>query len=333
MFLKASIFAATFAALVTGASAQDYTIRLSHGDNETNPTHITAKTFADKVKEYSDGRIQVQIFPANQLGSEEEVVRAVRNNTIQAQIPAMANVHPVAPSVGVLLLPYLFSDSAAAHAGLDAILEPLNEKVTQESGIRFLGILEKGFRVLTNSVRPVETLDDLKGLKIRVSPNEIVIKTFQSWGIEPNPMGWGEVFTALQQGVIDGQENPYTTAQTSKFYEIQKYITDIHYMIWTGPLLISDKFYQQLPAELQDAVSRAGLEAVEAGRQANAEQTEAAKTFLAQNGMTLSGAPKDEDAWRDAARGVWPSLYGAVGGEEWATKAISIMEEAGKAAN
>lgn len=328
MLMKASVVAVTLASLATSVFAQDFTIRLSHGDNETNPTHITAVTFAEKVAEYSDGRIEVQIFPSNQLGSEEEVVRGVRNNTIQAQIPAMANVHPVSPSVGVFLLPYLFSNSEEAHAGLDAILPAINERVTEEAGIRFLGILEKGFRVMTNSVRPVETLEDLEGLKIRVSPNEIVIKTFQAWGIEPVPMGWGEVFTALQQGVIDGQENPYTTAQTSKFYEIQKYITEIHYMIWTGPLLISEKFYQGLPADLQDAVSRAGQEAVIAGREANAEQTSEAMTFLTENGMTLLGAPKDEEKWRDAAQGIWPSLYDAVGGEEWAKEAIGIFEDA-----
>jgi len=201
MLLKAGALALSLAAMATSAMAQEYTIRLSHGDNETNPTHVTALTFAEKVDEYSQGRIKVQIYPSNQLGSEEEVVRAVRNNTIQAQIPAMANVHPVAPSVGVLLLPYLFGSSEEAHAGLDAILDPLNERITQEGGIRFLGILEKGFRVLTNSRRPVETLDDLKGLKIRVSPSEIVIASFKSWGIDPIPMGWGEVFTALQQGV------------------------------------------------------------------------------------------------------------------------------------
>ncbi|WP_116135112.1 TRAP transporter substrate-binding protein [Tropicimonas sp. IMCC34043] len=330
MLLKAGAFALSLAGLATGAVAQDYTIRLSHGDNETNPTHITAMAFAEKVDEYSDGRIKVQIFPSNQLGSEEEVVRAVRNNTIQAQIPAMANVHPVAPSVGVLLLPYLFTSSEEAHAGLDAILEPMNDRITQEGGLRFLGILEKGFRVLTNSVRPVETLEDLKGLKIRVSPNEIVIATFQSWGIDPIPMGWGEVFTALQQGVIDGQENPYTTAQTSKFYEIQKYITEIHYMIWTGPLLISEKFYQGLPPDLQDAVSRAGAEAVQIGRAANAVQTEEAMTFLAEKGMVLSGPPKDEEAWRDAARGIWQNLYPSVGGEEWAVTATGLMAEAAK---
>lgn len=328
MFIKAGALALTLASLATSVLAQDFTIRLSHGDNESNPTHITAMTFAEKVAEYSGGRVAVQIFPSNQLGSEEEVVRAVRNNTIQAQIPAMANVHPVSPSVGVFLLPYLFSNSEEAHAGLDAILPAINERTTEEAGIRFLGILEKGFRVMTNSVRPVETLEDLKGLKIRVSPNEIVIKTFQAWGIEPVPMGWGEVFTALQQRVIDGQENPYTTAQTSKFYEIQSYITEIHYMIWTGPLLISEQFYQSLPADLQDAVSRAGQEAVVAGRAANAAQTEEAMKFLSENGMTLSGAPKDEEKWSDAARGIWPSLYGVVGGEEWANEAIAIFEEA-----
>jgi len=130
--------------------------------------------------------------------------------------------------------------------------------------------------------------------------------------------------------VIDGQENPYTTAQTSKFYEIQKYVTEIHYMIWTGPLLISEKFYQDLPPDMQEAVSKAGLEAVEAGRTANAVQTEEAKAFLTEKGMVLSGAPKDEDAWREAARGIWPSLNASVGGEEWVKTATELMAEAAR---
>lgn len=328
MYLKTTAAALALICTAVPAFAQDFTIRLSHGDNETNPTHITAEAFAEKVDEYSDGRIEVKIFPSNQLGSEEEVVRAVRNNTIQAQIPAMANVHPVAPSTGVLLLPYLFSNSEEAHAGLDAILPAMNEKVTEEAGIRFLGILEKGFRVLTNSVRPVETMDDLQGLKIRVPPNEISIETFKSWGLEPVPMGWGEVFTALQQGVIDGQENPYTTAVTSNFYEVQDYITEVHYQIWTGPLLISERFYQGLPEDLQEAVSKAGLEAVQIGREANAEQTQQAMERLKEEGMTLSGAPKDEEAWREAARGIWPNFYSVVGGEEWVNEAMGVIDEA-----
>ncbi|MBZ8135433.1 TRAP transporter substrate-binding protein [Afifella sp. IM 167] len=328
MLVRALAFVLALACTTLPALAQEYTIRLSHGDNETNPTHITALKFKELVDKYSDGKIAVQIFPANQLGSEEEVIRAVRNNTIQAQIPAMANVHPVAPSVGVLLLPYLFSNSEEAHAGLDALLPALNEHVTKEAGIRFVGILEKGFRVLTNSKRAVETIDDLKGLKIRVPPNEISIKTFRSWGVEPVPMGWAEVFTALQQGVIDGQENPYTTAVTSKFYEIQKYITEVHYQIWTGPLLISEAFYQKLSPELQDAVDRAGLEAVQVGREANAEQTAEAMAFLKEHGMTLSGAPQDEEKWREAARGIWGDFYANVGGEEWANQAIKIVEDA-----
>jgi TRAP-type transport system periplasmic protein len=322
---------ATVATLVTisgSAFAADYTIRLSHGDNETNPTHLTAVRFQELVDEYTDGQVEVVIFPSNQLGSEEEVVRAVRSGSIQAQIPAMANVHPVAPSVGVLLLPYLFESSEEAHAGLDALLPALNERVTAEAQIRFLGILEKGFRVLTNSRRPVERIEDLQGLKIRVPPNQISIRTFQSWGLEPIPMGWAEVFTAMQQGVLDGQENPYTTAQTSNFYEIQKYITEIHYQIWTGPLLISDRFMNGMSEELQDAVARAGFEAVQHGREESAKQTEEAMTFLTEKGMTLSGAPQDEEKWSEAARATWPEFYDTVGGEEWVNEAMGIIETA-----
>lgn len=322
--------ALTLCAAFTGAvSAADVTIRLSHGDNPSdNPTHQTAVKFRDLVAAYTAGKVEVKIFPSNQLGSEEEVVRAVGSGTIQAQIPAMSNVHPVAPSAGIFLLPYLFSNSQEAHKGLDAMLDAVNERVIKESGIRFLGILEKGFRVLSNSRRPVEKLEDLKGLKIRVPPNKISIRTFQSWGIEPIPMGWGEVFTALQQKVIDGQENPYSTLQTSKFYEIQKYVTEVHYQIWTGPLLISERFFQSMPADQRSAVAKAGREAVAYGREQSALQEESTKKFLLDKKMVLSGAPKDEQKWRDNAQAIWPEFYSVVGGEAWAKDAIAKIQKA-----
>lgn len=330
MRLRALIGAVAMLALCGPALAADFTIRLSHGDNEANPTHLTALKFKELAKQYTNGRVDVLIFPSNQLGSEEEVVQAVRTGTVQAQIPAMANVHPFAPSAGVLLLPYLFNTSAEAHKGLDALLPQLNERVTKEGGIRFLGILEKDFRVLTNSKRPVKTLADLQGLKIRVPPNQISIKTFKSWGLDPIPMGWAEVFTALQQGVLDGQENPYTTAQTSKFYEVQKYITEVHYQIWTGPLLIGERFFQRMPPDVREAVAKAGFEAVAYGRQESAKQTEAAKVFLREKGMVLQGAPEDEPKWQEAARTTWPDLYASVGGEEWAKTAVGVIEQANK---
>ncbi|WBU62465.1 TRAP transporter substrate-binding protein [Paracoccus aerodenitrificans] len=323
--LKATLTATALTmTLASLASAQEFTMRLSHGDNESNPTHLTAVKFQELVSEYTDGRVAVQIFPSNSLGTETEVAQALRMGSIEAEILYTGNLVPLAPSAGVLMLPYAYQTTEQAHAAMDELLDPLNERLVPEAGVRALGLLEKGFRVLTTS-QPVEALDDLQGLKIRVSPNDIAIKTFQSWGIEPLPMDWAEVFPALQQGVIDGQENPYTTAISSRFYEVQSDITEIHYMMWTGPLLISERVFQKYPEDIQEAVARAGRESVEYGRQVSSDLTEEAKAELVERGMTLHGAPQDEAKWADAAQALWPDFYSQVGGEEWATQAIKII--------
>jgi tripartite ATP-independent transporter DctP family solute receptor len=319
---------AAIAAMGSSAWAAEYTIRLSHGDNENNPTHLGALKFEELAEKYTDGRVDVQIFPSNQLGSEQEVAQGLRLGVIEAEVLYTGNLVPLAPSVGVMMLPYAFTNNEQVWAAMDALKAPLNERLVKEAGVRVLGYFEKGFRVLTNSTRPVETLEDLDGLKIRVSKNNIAIETFKSWGLHPIPMAWAEVFPALQQGVIDGQENPYTTAISSKFYEVQKYISEIHYMIWSGPLIISESVYQDLPEDIQAALNKAGEEAADYERMVSGQQTEEAKKKLVELGMVLSGPPKDESKWQEAAKAIWPKFYDDIGGEAWVTQARGIMEKA-----
>nr|WP_321981589.1 TRAP transporter substrate-binding protein [uncultured Cohaesibacter sp.] len=327
--LKTTIAAAVMAVIgALPAAAADYTLRLSHGDNENNPTHLGAVKFKELVEKYTDGRIEVQIFPSNQLGSEQEVAQALRTGSIEGEILYTGNLVPLAPSVGVMMLPYAFTSTDEAHAVMDALKAPLNERLPKEAGVRIVGYFEKGFRVMTNSEREVKNLDDLQGLKIRVSKNNIAIRTFQSWGLDPIPMAWAEVFPALQQGVIDGQENPYTTSISSKFYEVQKYITEIHYLIWSGPIIVSERFYQRLPADLQDALNKAGEDAAAYERDVSAKETAAAKEKLVELGMILSGAPEDEEKWQSAAKALWPEFAKDIGGEEWVEQASQIMTEA-----
>jgi tripartite ATP-independent transporter DctP family solute receptor len=327
--LKQVLAGALFIAFSAGsAAAADYTIRLSHGDNENNPTHKGALKFEELVEKYSGGRIDVQIFPNNQLGSEQEVAQALRTGSIEAEILYTGNLVPLAPSVGVMMLPYAFTSNHQAHAAMDALKGPLNARLPKEAGVRILGYFEKGFRVLTNSKREVKTLKDLQGLKIRVSKNNIAIQTFKSWGLDPIPMAWAEVFPALQQGVIDGQENPYTTAISSKFYEVQKYISEIHYLIWSGPIIISERFYKGLPADLQEALNRAGEEAANFERDVSASETDKAMKELVKLGMVLSGAPTDEAKWQSAAKALWPSFSKDIGGEAWVEEASTVMQKA-----
>ena len=304
-----------------------FTIKLSHGDNENNPTHLGAVRFKELVEEYTDGQVTVQIYPNNQLGSEQEVAQALREGSVEAEILYTGNLQPFSPSVGVLMLPYLFTSSEQVWKAFGNIQEPLNKRLVTEAGVRAVGWFEKGFRVLTNSKKPVRRMEDLQGLKIRTSKTAVAIETFKSWGIDPVPMAWAEVFTALQQNVIDGQENPYTTAVSSKFFEVQKYITEIHYLIWSGPIIVSEKFYQSLPSEYQDAVNRAGAEAASYEWEISAKMTKTAMEELVDLGMVLLGPPEDESIWQERAQGTWEKLYDSFGGEEWVREAVEIMTQ------
>ena len=125
-------------------------------------------------------------------------------------------------------------------------MKTFNEAITEQSKTRPLGWLIGGYRVLTNSKRPIKTIDDMAGLKWRVPPVELQLAAFRSWGVEPHPLPWIETFNGLQQGVIDGQENPHLINRDAKFWEVQKYITDIHYMLWVAPILVSERWFAKL---------------------------------------------------------------------------------------
>ena len=307
------------------AGEESYRIRLSHSATDTDQIHQVSVRFKELVEEESDGRITVDIFPNSQLGTEQENVQDVAAGSLEATIIYTGNYKPFAPSVGVLMLPYMFSNAEEAWAGMDSITDELNERVVEESGTRILGYFDRGFRFLTNSVRPVRTIDDLEGLQIRVSNVDIAIETFRAWGIDPVPMAWSEVPTALQQGVIDGQENPYTTIQDMSFYETQDYVTEIHYLIWTGPLIINNEFYESLPSDLQAVLDNAGTEAAQLGREIAEEANEAAKQFVADQGMELLGPPEDEEEWQARAESIWPQFYAGSGGAEWVEQALELM--------
>ena len=306
-------------------SEKQYVIKLAHGVTTTDPTHAGIEKFKELAESYTDGRVKIEIYPNGQLGDEQQIVQALRSGAIEMGVVYTGNAQSLAPSIGVVMLPYLFKNSDEAWYALDAIVPEMNNRLIEEAGVHSFGFFEKGFRVLTNSKREVKSLEDLKGLKIRVSPSELPIKTFKSWDLNPIPMAWGEVFTALQQKVIDGQENPYTTIPAMKFEEVQKYVTEIHYMIWTGPILMSEKFYQSIPSDLQEQLEKAALDSISWEREFVAGLKEEAIQNSIEAGMVMCGAPEDEDEWQSRAQSVWPEFYDSVGGEAWVNKALDIM--------
>ena len=297
-------------------SSGSVVIKFGHSGTLEGLHGVASTKFKELAQRYSDGRIDVQIFPNNQLGSEQEMFQGARLGTLEMTDGAVNNLTPFAPAVGFLSFPYMFETREQAYAILDGeIGAELQSIVIEQAGVRILGFLEGGFRVLTNSVRPVRTIDDLAGLRIRTPNNAIMIDAWQAFGINPTALPWPEVFTALQQGTVDGQENPYWVIWEENFDEVQDYVTEVQYLMWLGPLVIGEEFYQSLPTDLQEIVVRAAEEAVAYERQTMIERNARFREELIARGMEMY-ALEDEAVWIERARTVWPNYYEDVGGRD-----------------
>lgn len=283
--------------------------------------------FAQLMEAYTKGEVKIHLFPNGQLGSEQETVQNCRLGTLDYSIVAINNITPFSPTVGVFTLPYLIlSLDDAVKLTQGSIGQKLAENTIRDAGVRLLGWAYSGFRVLTNSKRPVRTLKDLKGLVIRVPKNAIMIASYKSWGVNPTPMAWDETFTALQQKVVDGQDNPYITNYVMKFYEVQKYITNIRYVFSLEPLMISEALFQKQSPEMQKTILRAGKDAMEYERQFILLKEDEIKKELIKKGMEIMDPADNEREWIEkATTKVWPQFYKSIGGKEKLDEAFRFL--------
>ena len=310
------------------AEYQSMTIRAATANPEGS-LHTTAiNKFKEIVEEESDGKIRVQTFYGGSMGDEQANVRQLRQQEIHLAVLAVGNLTPFAAQANIYYLPYMFPEIDKAYTLLEheEFNSEIADKIAAQSGARPLSWLIGGYRHLTNSVRPVTTIDDLQGLKIRTPPVEIQLESFRSWGVEPHPLAWVETFSALQQGVIDGQENPHAVNRDQKFWEVQDYITELHYLLWVGPMLVSDRWYQGLDTATKDLVTRAAAEAAAYEWEWAAEQDQIALQECLDHGMELYQL-EDEEVWMEKARTLWPRFHDQVGGEEVINEALAIMED------
>ena len=244
-------------ALSLPAAATEY--RIAVGDGAGGTQEALGLAFIEALEQESGGEMTGKLFLNGQLGDEQDTVTAAATGTLDFSILAINNITPFSPSVGTLTLPYvILSQEDAEQLTQGEIGQQMIEQTIEDAGVRIIGWAYSGFRVLTNSKRPVSTVEDLQGLVIRVPKNEIMIETYKSWGVNPTPMAWGETFAALQQKVVDGQDNPYMTVYAMKFDEVQKYITNLHYIFSIEPLIISEALFESLSEEEQKQVLAAG---------------------------------------------------------------------------
>ncbi|MCQ9615713.1 TRAP transporter substrate-binding protein [Paenalcaligenes niemegkensis] len=323
--LKGSVVLA--ASLFVAGVVSATTFKVAIGDAAGGTQHELGKAFAASLNKKTDGNVKVDLFPNSQLGDEQDTVNDAAMGLLDFSILAINNVTPFSPSVAVLTLPYVIqSAEEAKQLTLGEVGKELTENTIRDAGVRIVGWSYSGFRVLTNSKRPVKTLADLKGLVIRVPRNELMIATYNSWGLNPSPLAWTETFTALQQQVADGQDNPYITISAMKFEEVQKYVTNIRYLFSLEPLVVSESIFQQQTPELQQAILDAGMEATEHSYAYLAETENRIKDELVAAGMEISDPADDEKEWIEAATAkVWPAFYDAIGGKERLDKILASL--------
>ena len=310
-----------------GGAAWATTFKVSLGDAQGSSQWEMASKFKSSFEAKTGGKHKADLFPNGQLGDEQATVNSVSIGTLDFSVLAINNLTPFSPTVGVLSLPYVIQSAEEAKKLVTGeVGKELIANTVRDTGVRIVGWSFTGFRVLTNSKKPVSTLADLKGLKIRVPKNEIMIASYQSWGINPTPMAWSETFTALQQRVVDGQDNPYITVSSMKFNEVQKYITPIRYVFSLEPIIVGEGLFKKQPADVQKAILDAGAEATEHSYKWLLETEDKIKKELVAKGMVITEPADGEKEWiSKATAAVWPKFYDSIGGKDKLDKVLKTL--------
>lgn len=299
--------AAAALALPPGAGAQSPTvIKLgwTTSDGAQDPYAVGARAFKTAVERDSRGRIEVQLFPNRALGDERQMLEGMRFGTVDAGIITNAVIAQLEPAFSINDLPFLYATEAQAHKVLDGeIGRELASKLAGK-GIVVLGFMEGGFRNMINNRRPVTVPADVKGVKYRVMQNPVFIDMFNSLGGSAVPMAWGETFTAVQQGTIDGLEIPLAVIDANKYYEVTRYLSLTNHTYSAIGLVMSKRTLDRLPADLREAVQTAARSATAIQRQVAAADAQKTLGTLEKNGMTIN-AVKDVAAFRDSVKPVY----------------------------
>jgi tripartite ATP-independent transporter DctP family solute receptor len=299
----------------SGASAQEK-IRIAGNFSVDHSSSVAIEQFEKDVESATGGKVVIEVFPAMQLGGAQENVTQVRAGTIMMTWVGMAFLSRTVPELEAVSLPFLFPNREVAYKVMDGPIGALIDQKMADKGFISLGFMELGPRQVTNSVRPIKTMADLKGLKIRLQPNETHLATFRALGANPIAMDIREVYSAMEQKVIDGHENPYALIIDSRFYEVQKYVSNTSHFFDFIAVVANRKKFEALPVEHQQAIKTAMAKAVATQRVAAAKADTTALAELQKKGMQYDAMPPSErEAMRKATAGVVDDIKKRVGPE------------------
>jgi len=319
VFLFGAIVAASFAAgLYTGmppARAQDkkpeFTLRLGYGQQTSNPRHITADKYARWVSEQTGGRVKIELFPNETLGTDKQMTEMAAMGALEMVVTAHGVAASYEPKLAAVELPFLFESIDKVGKLLDG---PIGDELAKDlpaKGIRLLAYWDNGLRQVTNNKRPIEKPEDLKGLKIRTPENKMTLSIFKTLGANPAPLAFPELYLALSQGVFDGQENPVVNIHASKFWEVQKYLSITNHKYESCPLIISEKTWQKLPPDIQKVMKEGAVKFAAEHRRLDQEMEGQMLKELQEKGMQINRP--DLGPFRQATKSVYDEWVPVLG--------------------
>jgi tripartite ATP-independent transporter DctP family solute receptor len=321
--LMLSIAGLTLTLWPAAAGAQQpVTIRLGHVGFPGSLFDITGQKFAQEANQALKGKVDVRVFHSSQLGSDEQMIKGIRVSAPEMQIPSTV-MSTVDQRFGVFEMPYLIVSRAHMKKAAEnpqvqkALFEPLPAR-----GIRVLGVWENGFRHITNNVRPIVRPEDLKGIKLRVPGGVWRVKMFQAYGANPSPMPFAEVYSALQSGVMDAQENPFSQIFSAKFHEVQKFLSLTGHVYTPAFLIVSEDFWKKLPKDVQDTLARI---ARETGEFARSEGDRLDRELQSKLAPPMTSNNPDKEAFIKASAGVYEEFGKQVPGGTDLIKTVQAL--------
>lgn len=297
-------------------SSAPKTMKLTSVNTKDRALNIGLEKFAEIVNAKSGGKIKVEVYADSILGGERQILEGIQRGTIEGGLLSTAITGTVEPKASAFDLPFLFADTAKAFKVLDG---PTGTEVLKDLAGKKLvafGYWDSGFRHLTNSKHEVATLESMNGLKIRTMESKVHVETWKALGVNPTPMAFNQLYSALEQKVVDGQENPYIVISNNKLYEVQRYLTNSGHVYSSSIFVVSQAFWDKLSDSEKDIITKAEIEAREFERKLNAEQELKCKADLASQGMIISDlAPGEKDKIIEKLQPVYKNFAETIKGD------------------
>ena len=307
----AALFSSVMALSATSASAQKLILKFGHVGNPGSLFEASVNEFVKNANARLGDKAEVQAFGSSQLGKDKELLQKLKLGQVDFALPSSV-MSSVADEFGVFEMPYIIKSRDHMKAVQAEIGESVFNAAAEENGYKILSYFENGFRHITNNTRPVNSPEDLEGIKLRTPNGEWRVKMFKLYGANPTPMAFSDVFTALKTGVIDGQENPYAQIWSAKFQEVQKYLSITGHVYTPAYVLTSAKHFAKLPEDVQSDLMAAAAESQDAVYEMAAQLETELLDNLKNGGVTVNEA--DKDAFIAASKPIYDEFASSVEG-------------------